>query len=146
MSRPDMKIFREVLQAFNDGDVERILSFAHPDFEASIPPELSAEPDTYRGHAGLRRYFASFAGALEEVRFELQRLWDAGDAIVLTMRLTARGERTSIPVEQRFAQVWTWRDGLVAAIWTFVSLSDALEAAGLPASAEPTQRLGERGA
>jgi len=28
----------------------------HPDFVGVVPPELSAEPDTYRGHAGIRRY------------------------------------------------------------------------------------------
>ena len=61
----------------------RILAFAHPDFEAVIHPELSAEPDTYRGHEGVRRYFESFADAMDEVRFEPQRFWDAGDAVVV---------------------------------------------------------------
>jgi ketosteroid isomerase-like protein len=120
MSRADVQIFGEVLEAFNGGDIERILRFAHPDFEATIPPELSTEPDTYRGHDGLRRYFESWAEAMDDLRFDAQQLWDASDGVVVTMRMTARGKRTSIPVEQRSAQVWTLRDGLVVAVQTFV--------------------------
>ena len=37
------------------GTSRRILALAHTDFEAVVPPELSAEPDTYRGHDGIRR-------------------------------------------------------------------------------------------
>jgi ketosteroid isomerase-like protein len=116
------------------GDIERILRFTHPDFEAEIPPELSAEPDTYRGHEGVRRYFASFDDAVDEVRFEPQRFWDAGEAVVVAMRLTARGKQTGIPVEQRYAQIWTFRDDMAARVRTFTSLRDALDAAGLSAA------------
>jgi ketosteroid isomerase-like protein len=116
------------------GDIERILRFTHPDFEAVIPPELSAEPDTYRGHEGVRRYFASFDDAVDEVRFEPQRFWDAGEAVVVAMRLTARGKQTGIPVEQRYAQIWTFRDDMAARVRTFTSLRDALDAAGLSAA------------
>ena len=131
MYERDVEILRAGFQAFNDGDMERILEFMDPEFEVVVPPELSAEPDTYRGHEGIRRYFESFAGALEEVRFEPERFWDAGDAVVVAMRLTARGTQTSIRVEQRFAQIWTLRDGRAASAKTFASLQQALQAAGL---------------
>ena len=75
--------------------MERILAFIHPEFEGSVPPEFSAEPDTYRGHDGIRRYFRTFQDAMEEVRFQPERFWDAGDAVVVEMRLTARGRQTS---------------------------------------------------
>ena len=135
MSDRDIHILEELFAAFSDGDIERILPLTHPQFVATIPPELSPEPDTYRGHEGVRRYFSSFADAMEQVRFEPQRFWDAGEGVVVAMRMTARGNQTAIPVEQRFAQIWTIRDGLVASVRTFSSLPDALEAAGLSAAA-----------
>jgi uncharacterized protein len=135
MSRGDIHILEELFAAFSDGDIERILRFTHPRFVATIPPELSPEPDTYRGHEGVRRYFRSFADAMEELRFEPQRFWDAGEGVVVAMRMTARGKQTSIPVEQRFAQIWSIRDGLVASVRTYASLPDALQAAGLPPAA-----------
>lgn len=137
MSRTNVQLLEEGLRAFNSADMERILAFVHPDFEGSVPPEFSAEPDTYRGHEGIRRYFRSFDDAMEDVRFHPQRFWDAGDAVVVTMRLTARGRQTSIPVEQRFAQVWRIRDGKAAGVSTHATLSQALSEAGLSENADP---------
>jgi ketosteroid isomerase-like protein len=47
------------------------------------------------------------------------------------VRLTARGRETGIPVEQRLTQVWEIRDGKATRAQAYVSLSEALEAAGL---------------
>jgi ketosteroid isomerase-like protein len=136
MSERNVQILRETLAAFNSGDLERILDFVHPEFEGVVPPEFSAEPDTYRGHDGIRRYFRTFEEVMDEVRFEPERFWQAGDAVALTMRLTARGRQTSIPVEQRFAQVWMLRDGRVAGVQGYVSVSEALEIAGASGAGE----------
>ena len=43
MSRDNISLLREGFEALNSGDEERILAFAHPDFETVVPPELSAE-------------------------------------------------------------------------------------------------------
>ncbi|TMM18816.1 MAG: hypothetical protein E6F96_04970 [Actinobacteria bacterium] len=131
MYERDVEILREGLQAFSDGDIERILQFTHPEFEAIVPAELSPEPDTYRGHDGVRRYFASFAEAMEDIHFQPERFWDAGDAVVVAMRMTAKGRQTSIEVEQRFAQIWTLLDDKARSVRTFSSVRQALEAAGL---------------
>jgi uncharacterized protein len=136
VSRANIAALHRVLEAFNSGDIERILEAADPDFEAVVPPELSAEPDSYHGHEGVRRYFATFADAMEDVRFELGRVWDAGDLLVVTMRMTVRGKQTGIPVEQRFAQTWGIRDGRALSVHTFPSLAQAFEAAGLPADSQ----------
>jgi ketosteroid isomerase-like protein len=73
---------------------------------------------------------------MEEVRFEPERFWQAGDAVAVTMRLTAKGRQTSIPVEQRFAQVWRLRDGRVVGVQSYVSVSEALEIAGASGAGE----------
>jgi ketosteroid isomerase-like protein len=103
----------------------------HPDFEAEIPAEVSAEPDCYRGEDGIRRYMDSFSDAMEDVHFEGERLWDAGGSVVVALRLTARGRQTGIFVEQRTAGVWTVRDGAVIRIRAYATRSEALKAAGL---------------
>jgi ketosteroid isomerase-like protein len=131
MSTQNIDALREVLEAFNTRDMERILGVLDPDFEGEVPPALSAEPDTYRGHEGARRYFESFWETMDEIRFRPQRFWDAGESVVVAMRLTAKGRHTAIAVEQRFAQVWTFRDGKAIRARTYASEADALEAAGL---------------
>src|ERR1700730_7272494 len=111
MSQENVDLVRRGLEAFNSEDMERILAFVDPDFETEVPRELSAEPDAYRGHDGIRRYFESFRDAMDEIRFEPERFWEAGESVVVALRLTARGRQTAILVEQRIAQVWSIRDG-----------------------------------
>ena len=140
------------LEAFNSGDMERILTFVDPRFEVSIPRELSAEPDTYRGYEGVRRYFETFQEAMDEIRFHAERVWevgegragqdpagadpagadDAGVDLLVEMRLTAIGRQTGIPVEQRVFLVWTVCDGKALRLQTYPSLQRALARAGLP--------------
>jgi ketosteroid isomerase-like protein len=129
--RDNIAALREGFEALNSGDEERILAFAHPDFETSVPPEFSAEPDTYRGHDGIRRYFALFDDAMEGVHFEAEQMWEAGDSVVALVRLTARGKQTGIAVEQRSAQVWTIREGRALRAQTFPELAEAFAAAGV---------------
>jgi ketosteroid isomerase-like protein len=131
MSLENVELVRRGFEAFNSGDIDRILAFTGADFEIEVPPGLSAEPDTYRGHEGVRRYFQSFDEAMDEVRFEADRSWDAGEAVVVDARVTARGKQTAIPVEQRAAQVWTIRSGRVTRIRAYAVLSEALESVGL---------------
>ncbi len=136
VSRKKIEVLQRIMDAFNSGDIERILHFMHPDFEAEVPAELSPEPDVYRGHEGVRRYFDSF-WPMEDVRFEVAGFWDAGESggdesVVADVRLTARGGRTAIPVEQRIAQVWTLRDARALRVRTYPTLDQALAAAGLP--------------
>ena len=131
MSQQNVENLRQAYEAFNSGDIGQILAFAHPDFEAVVPPELSAEPDTYRGHDGIRRYFQSFQDAMDEIRFQPERFWDVGQSVVAVVRVTAKGRRTAIPVEQRIAQVWTIRNGKGIRVRTYASPSEALEAVGL---------------
>lgn len=131
MSQENVEVVRKALAAFNSGEVEQVLAVVQPDFEAHIAPELSAEPDTYRGSSGLQRYFDSFQEAFEEIRFEVEGLTDAGDSVVVGLRMSAVGKATKIPVEQRNAGVWTILDGKLSRIDTYASLEEARRAAGL---------------
>jgi ketosteroid isomerase-like protein len=131
MSQENVDVVRQGLEAFNSEDMERILAFVDPDFETAVSGELSAEPDTYRGHDGIRRYFESFRDAMDEIRFEPERFWDAGEAVVVALRLTAKGRQTAIRVEQRIAQVWSIRDGRAVSVRTYTSIAEALRVAGL---------------
>jgi len=136
MSQRDIDALRQLMAAFNGGDMDRILSLTDPDFEAVIPPQLSAEPDTYRGHEGIRRYFESFYEVMDEIEFEAERLWDAGDSVVVAVHMRAKGKRTAIPVVQSFTQVWRMREGRALSVRTYVSSEEALAAAGLSPQAD----------
>lgn len=131
MSRENVESLRRGFEAINSQDIERILAFADADFEVEVPPELSAEPDTYRGHDGMRRYWTSFQDAMEEIHFEAERIWDVGEDVVVAMHITAKGRRTAIAVEQRLVGVWTIRNHRAVRVRVFTTPAEALSAVGL---------------
>jgi ketosteroid isomerase-like protein len=135
MSREDVDNVRRGFEALGRDGVEALLDFIDPEFETTTSPELSPEPSTYRGHEGLRRYFDSFYEVMEEIRFEPEKFIDAGERVVVPVRLVARGRGTGIEAEQRLAMVWTLREGKAVRLDTYATTAEALAAAGLPAEA-----------
>jgi ketosteroid isomerase-like protein len=100
----------------------------HPEFEMTTPANLAAEPDTYRGPEGVRRYFDSFYDAMDEVRFEPREFREAGERVIAQSTVTARGRATGIEVKQRVVLVWTLRDEQVIRVEVYATLDEALEA------------------
>jgi ketosteroid isomerase-like protein len=130
MSQADVELVRHVFEVFNREDIDEIASLVDPELEVQVPSEVSAEPDTYRGEEGIRRYFRSFQDVMDEIRFEPERLHDAGGSVVVALLLTAKGRQTAIPVEQRTGSVWTFRNGKVLRVRTYASWTEALRDAG----------------
>jgi ketosteroid isomerase-like protein len=130
----NVEMVRRAHEALQTGGVEALLEFIHPEFEGEAPPELSVEPDVYVGHEGVRRYFASFYDAVDEVRFEPEEFIDAGDHVVIPMQIVVKGRGSGIESGLRMTQVWTIRDGMVVRIYPYVDKESALEAVGLKAS------------
>ena len=123
---------RSMLETLNESGVEAAMDQIHPDFEGVTPPELSPEPDTYRGHEGVRRYFAGFEGVVDEVRWEADELMEApDDRVVAGIRLVTRSVATGLELELAVWQLCTVRDGKVLRIDGFAKREDALRAAGI---------------
>jgi len=131
MSHENVETIRRAYTALAEQGVEAVLAFADPEFEATTPPSLAAEPDTYRGHEGVRRWFGSFGDAMERVYFEGKEFASAGDKVLVDTMLHARGRTTGIEAEQRAFLVWTLREGMVIRVETFAERGEAAEAAGL---------------
>lgn len=122
MSEADVELMRRGFEAFQEEGVEGLVRFIHPDFEMTTPAGLAAEPDTYRGHDGMRRYFDSFYEVMDDIRFDVLGFEDLGSGRVLVPAvLKARGKTTGIEVEQQIAPVWEVRDGLASYCHVFAT-------------------------
>jgi ketosteroid isomerase-like protein len=128
MSSRNVEIIREGFEALSEGGVDALMPLIHPEFEMTTPANLAAEPDTYRGPEGVRRYFDSFYDAMDEVRFEPREFREAGERVIAQSTVTARGRATGIEVKQRVVLVWTLRDEQVIRVEVYATLDEALEA------------------
>jgi ketosteroid isomerase-like protein len=113
MSDSNVETVRLLFERVNDGGIEAAIGLIAEDFVAEVPASMSAEPDVYRGHDGVRRYFAGFEGLMEDVRFEPIEIVEEGDAVIVWMRFRGRGATSGIDVGQFAAVVHRLRDGQV---------------------------------
>jgi ketosteroid isomerase-like protein len=131
MPDPKVELVRELLDRFNGDDLEAIYELLAEDFVADIPPSMSAEPDVYEGHAGVRRYMAAFEGLIDDVRFEALEYHVEGDHVIVDLLLKGRGVTSGIAVEQRAAAVHTVAGGKVTRIDPYPDVESAREALGV---------------
>jgi ketosteroid isomerase-like protein len=129
MADSNLDVVRRLFERFEEGGIEAAMEFFSEDFVAVIPAEMSAEPDVYEGHAGVRRYWGAFEGMIADVRYELIRLVPAGDKVIAEIRLSGRGEISGIEVEQRAAVVHSFRNGKVTRMEPQPDLETALRVA-----------------
>ena len=131
MSEENVEVVRRAYAALAEQGVEALLAFIDPEFEVTTPSSLASEPDTYRGHDGVRRYFDSFSEVMEGVYFEGHEFTAVGDKVFVDTTLHARGRTTGIAAEQRAFLVWTLRNGMAIRAEAFAQRGEALKAAGL---------------
>ena len=80
-----------------------------------VPPELSAEPDSYLGHKGVLYYFESFEEDFEDLRFDVQELVEEEDGRVIgKVEISGRGRGSGIPMGMTVAIAMSLRDGKIA--------------------------------
>ena len=130
MSEHNVEVVRAGFEALDEIGVEGLIGIIHPEeFEFTVPPDLSVEPDTYRGAEGLRHYFDSFYEVMDQVRFVPQDFIAEGeDRVVVPFTVVVRGRETGIETEQTGVMVWRLRDDKASGLQVFRTLEQATEA------------------
>ncbi len=126
----NVEVMRRGYEAFAARGVDGFLDFIHPEFELVTPPGLALEPQTYRGHEGVRRYFDSFYDAVDEIRLEADDFMPVGGKVIVPFRMTTRGRTSGIEASMKAVQVWEIRDGRALRAEIYPTLEKAREAVG----------------
>ena len=89
------------------------------------------EQPVYEGFEGWRRFLWEWTEPFEQWQItpEVQR--DAGEKVVTVCRQQGRAKTSGLPVDMRFAIVFTVRDGLQTRMEMYADPTDALKAVGL---------------
>jgi ketosteroid isomerase-like protein len=129
MSQENVEVARGIVQAFNDGDVEALLPAVHPDIV--FIPRRAPVQGAYRGHGGLREFFADNAESFDMFHVVTEEVRDTGDCVVGIGTLRVRGKGSGVEVVVPTATVLTFAKGKVVRFEEFGDRAKALEAAGL---------------
>ena len=130
MSEGNVEVVERLFDLYASDGVEAVLEVMDDDIVIVVPPEMSAEPDTYRGHDGVRRYFAGFDGMLEDVRYEASELIPEAEHVLAVARLGGRGVSSGLEVELSTVVVHTVAGGKITRIEPFTDLESARQALG----------------
>ena len=90
------------------------------------------EQQTYEGREGARRFLREWTAPFDDWRIEVEAIHDAGtDKVVAILHQRGRSRSTGMPVDMRFAQVFTLRDGKQSRMEMYSDPDEALKAVGL---------------
>jgi len=89
------------------------------------------DQQVYDGPAGAMQFNAEWADAWDDWELEPEDFIEAGERVVVIVNQRGRSKATGIPVDMRFAQVWTLRDGRAIRMQMYASVEEALDAVGL---------------
>ncbi len=134
MSRQELEQrFRQGMEAYSRGDFEAAVEGFHPDIEWIAHTGLVPDAATYRGHDGVRRFWAMWAEVMEGMSLEIEECRALDDSQVLAVtRAHATGAGSGAPVASgRFAQLGEFHDGQVVRVRLYGDVGQALQAAGV---------------
>ena len=110
MSERDVEAVRAALEAFNRRDWDGVIELTDPDAEF-LPLRAQLEGTPYRGHDGLRRFFADAAEEWDELKIEGEEWRDLGDRILVIGHFRARGRNSGVELHSPAAWLVSVRDG-----------------------------------
>lgn len=125
-----MELMRRAFEDLAEGGVDAMLPYIDEDFEMTTPGNLAAEPDTYVGHDGVRRWFDTFYEAMDRVRIEPQEIAAVGDRVAVHFHMTARGRTTGLEAVQEAACLVTVQDQKATRMEFFPTFDEARAAGG----------------
>jgi ketosteroid isomerase-like protein len=111
----DVAAVHAIYAAFARRDIEEALAHVSDDvvFEPSGTAKLTGRTEPYRGHAGVREYFADAGRVWDELTLHAEDVRAARGSVVVFGR--AEGSVRGEPVRRRV--VWTWRVRDGKAVW-----------------------------
>src|SRR5688572_28194555 len=138
MSQENVEIIRTVYE-IGAGDwfsaapdeIDRAFrEYIDKEFEARLPPDYPEGEPVFRGREGFDDLMAMLGDTWGKWQVEPERFLDAGDRVVVFVRILAEGGTSGVPIAAETAHVWTLRGGRATSMHAYRHRSQALEAAG----------------
>jgi uncharacterized protein len=129
MSTENVETIHAGVDAMNRGEPEASL----PQLDDAVvwEPQRTAFEGAYRGHDGMRAYWADTAESFELFEVRYSEVRDLGDRVLATGTVRSRGRDSGAETDVATAGIFTFREGRVVHYKDYGERGAALEAAGL---------------
>jgi ketosteroid isomerase-like protein len=118
-------------------DISKFADGFPVEFVSNLP---GAERPTYHGLEGFVAGWRDWLEPYASYRARAEEFIDAGDRVVVLIRVRATTARDGVAVDHEPAAVWTIADGKVVALGLYLDRDAAFREAGLAADARPVEQ------
>jgi hypothetical protein len=127
--REDVELLRGGYEAFARDGLEGVMPLLDPAIEWRNPLD-SPIAGVFRGHDGVREWYAAATDAFERMKFIPDEIRALGSGRVLVLlRVSFRGLGSEIDMEVPFAHIWRIRNGLATHLQMYSDPAEAVEVA-----------------
>jgi ketosteroid isomerase-like protein len=137
MSQENVEFLSGLFAGVEGMDKEALLSVLPNLIEQMCDPEIEwvedpqrADGRIYRGHDGVRESWERWLENFDAYGFELERISDHGDRVLVVGIEHGRGSASEAVVSARIHTVYTFRDGKILRYQEFYDEGQAVEALG----------------
>jgi ketosteroid isomerase-like protein len=138
MSQENVDFLAGLFAGAESVDKETMLAALPDVIEQMCDPEIEwvedpqrADGRVYRGHEGVRESWERWLENFDEYGFEIERISDHGDRVLVVAVEHGRGSASAAEVSAHIYLVFTFRAGKVLRYQEFYDEGQALEAVGL---------------
>jgi hypothetical protein len=138
MSQENVEIVKGLFAAGEAMDKQALMAVLPEFIEQMCDPEIEwiedpqrADGRIYRGHEGVRESWEQWLDQWEDWGFEIERIVDCGESVLVVSREKGRGASSGATVSARNFIVLTFRDAKILRYQEFYDEADARAAAGL---------------
>jgi ketosteroid isomerase-like protein len=132
MADAKVELVRRTCAVWSSGDLDATLELIHPDARWEPSGKFIGSGETYRGHAGVQKFWAIFREAWTDISLEPVEFTAIDETRLLTRtRFRGMGRASGLETETELFVVWTIEDGKVSGYQSFAERELALDAAGV---------------
>jgi ketosteroid isomerase-like protein len=130
MSKENAEIVQRAYKLLNQGDIEGLVSLCRDDFVMDMS-ERVFNPETYRGHEGIRQFHRDVQEAWETYEWHVEEARTTGDSVVAMLYCHGTSREGGPQVDWRVAWIWNFDRGKATSLRFYRERQEALEAVGL---------------
>jgi ketosteroid isomerase-like protein len=131
MSRANVEIVRRLNDVFNEHSFVENADLLDPDIVWDMSRVQVPDGAAWTGRLGLLEFLDAWRESFASEHIDAEEIVDGGGQVLVTVRHSGRGKASGIEVDQRYAMVWTLRDGRAVRMEMYLTRDEALDAMGL---------------
>jgi ketosteroid isomerase-like protein len=122
------ELIRKAIDAFNSGEIDRMLEYCDPEVEIADPERTGT---TWRGRDGYRAFIKEWIENFDEYRVEIEEIEQNGDRFFVRLTQRGRGAGSGIEFALPIHYAVTVRNDKMLRMDIATDPDDARRAAGL---------------